>query len=439
MTTPLFNPYRDMPAPDLTSAFNRFGQALADYGKSRELEKAKEEAAAKELEYAKDVQRAFADGRPEAFGMLTLKYPGQREAIKQGWEMADEGTREKEYKEGVEIYSALRNGNVDIAKNMLDTRIEAMTKNGEDASVFSDMRQRLDSDPLTVQSSIGFTLSALDPERWGKVAKASTEMQRQGAELTESQAKAMKAAAEAKFAEEGAAADLEKKGWDIWKIQQDAEIARMNSRIAAMNAESSRQKNDIERQKIDQKISVEKEKRDQLVNKMAAEGQDKINTIRGGLSDIDELINMSVNIDPKTGKPVTDQSGNIQFKNAIKTATGPIQSRIPTLLSQETADFEAKVEGIKNKIALSNVDKLAGVLSDSDMKLLKNAVSSLELTQSPDSLYKSFQTINSMLKKGEELAVKRYGVPATEIPVKPSEVPPANAPNAGNRNIKVDW
>lgn len=439
MTTPLFNPYKDMPAPDLTSAFNRFGQALADYGKSRELDKAKEEAAAKELEYSKDLQRAFSDPTPQSFAMLSAKYPQQREAFKQSWDMLDQGQKEEQYKEGVSIYSALRNGNVDIAKNMLDTRIEAMTKNGEDASVFSDMRQRLDSDPLTVQSSIGFTLSALDPERWGKVAKASTEMQRQGAELTESQAKATKAAAEAKFAEQGAAVDLKKKGWDIWKIQQDVEIARANSKIASMNAEYSKARNDIEKQKLDKRMEIEKEKRDQLVNKMAAEGQDKINTIRGGLSDIDELINMSVDIDPKTGKPITDQSGNIQFKNAIKTATGPIQSRIPTLLSQETADFEAKVEGIKNKIALANVDKLSGVLSDSDMKLLKNAVSSLDLTQSPDSLYKSFQTINSMLKKGEELAVKRYGVPATEIPVKPSEVPPANAPNAGNRNIKVDW
>lgn len=208
MTTPLFNPYKDMPAPDLTSAFNRFGQALADYGKSRELERAKEEAAAKELEYAKDVQRAFADGRPEAFGMLTLKYPGQREAIKQGWEMADEGTREKEYKEGVSIYSALRNGNVDIAKNMLDTRIEAMTKNGEDASVFSDMRQRLDSDPLTVQSSIGFTLSALDPERWNKVAEASTAMTRKGEELRKLSAETSLKKIEADYAPNKIAAEI---------------------------------------------------------------------------------------------------------------------------------------------------------------------------------------------------------------------------------------
>lgn len=237
MTTPLFNPYKDMPAPDLTSAFNRFGQALADYGKRKELDQAKAEAAAKELEYSKDLQRAFSDPTPQSFAMLSAKYPQQREAFKQSWDMLDKGQKEEQYKEGVSIYSALQKGNVDIAKNMLDTRIEAMTKNGEDTSVFSDMRQRLDSDPLTVQSSIGFTLSALDPERWNKVAEASTAMTRKGEEIRKLSAETSLKQIEADYAPKKIAAEI-----NLTKAQTGEVGAR---------TEKTRAETDVVRQQAD--------------------------------------------------------------------------------------------------------------------------------------------------------------------------------------------
>lgn len=401
-----------MPSPDLTQSFEGFGQAISDLRKRQNLEQAQAEAKQKEEQYAIDIQRAFSEPNAQSFAMLTAKYPQQREAFKQAWEMTDQSQRNDEFKAGMQAFTALEGGNLDVARGILDQRIGALQERGEDVSTLDALRQNLDRDPKGTQFQLGLVLSSLEPDKFTKIAEERRKAQMQPFELSQKAAEANKAAVQSQYAEISTVRDLEKKGWDIWKIQQDAEISRANSQVAALNAKIASEKNEIERQKLEQKKGEFDIKREKLIKDRVAEGEGQLSSINLLRSTTQDLLNRSV--------AKTDEKGNpIAYTDVARAAAGPISVKLPTLRS-DVADFEAAVETAQNQIKLANVDKLKGVLSDSDMKVLGGSIASLDLKQSPEQLVKSLKTINDLMAKGEQVARERYGIPAIQQGQEPS-------------------
>lgn len=416
MTTPLFNPYRDMPAPDVRGAFERFGQTMEQIRAREDVQKreqmALEIAAQKEEQYRTDLQRAFSDPSAQSFAMLTAKYPQQREAFKQAWEMSDKSKRDDEFKAGIQAFTAIEGGNLDVARNLMDQRIQAMTDRGEDVSTLNALRQNLDRDPKSTQFQLGLVLSSIEPDKFTKIAEERRKAQMQPFELSQKAAEANKAAVQSQYAELATVTDLEKKGWDIWKIQQDAEISRANSQVAALNAKIASEKNEIERQKLEQKKGEFDIKREKLIRDRVAEGENQIASINLLRSTAQDLLSRSVSkYDPETGKPIA-------YTDTFRAAAGPVDVRFPTL-QRDVADFEAAVETAQNQIKLANVDKLKGVLSDSDMKVLGGSIASLDLKQSPEQLVKNLKTIDDLMAKSERLAREKYGLPAIQPQTQP--------------------
>lgn len=182
----MVQPIQYLPAPvnPLESALVglQIGESIRGIRQGREQS---QEAAQLKEQYSADLQEAFNVGTPAAFAKLTAKYPQQREAFKQSFDLLSTDQQNNEFMAGVQAFNALQSGNVDAAKSLLDTRIEAARNSGMDTSKLETMRQGLDADPKFVQGTLGMTLSLLDPDRWSKMTETFSQQVKLPVELRE--------------------------------------------------------------------------------------------------------------------------------------------------------------------------------------------------------------------------------------------------------------
>ena len=399
-----------LPKPDIAGQFTsglQLGSGIREMADKREAATRAEEL---RKQYAADLQSSLTKPTAEAFAALSAKYPQQREAFKQSWDMMKEGQRDQEFLAGVQAFGAINAGSPQVAATMLDERIAAKENSGQDASKLKLMRAALDQNPQAVAGQLGLVLSSIDPDKWSKMTTELRAAQKAPAELTEAQAKAQKAAVDAKFAESNAVLDIQKKGWDITKIQEDVKIAKENARIAAMNAAISREGNQLKKVELATKLQEAKDKRDETVRAKASE----VESARGNM---DNMLNTADRI-LKTPMGV------------VGAAAGPVSSRMPTT-SQDTADFEALVETLGSQSFLAQIPNIKGMgaLSNTEGEKLQAALQNFSLKQSPQRLLENVREAQRLILKGRANLSKKYGIPDV-IPDTPAAAPSANEVDA---------
>lgn len=389
-----------LPQVNLGQSFSDLGDAFAESNKQKEAEALK-------AQYSQDLQNTLSNPTPQAFAALTAKYPQQREAFKQSWEMMSEGQKNNEFLAGVQAYGAINSGNPEVAKTLLDERITAAKNSGQDASKLEVMRKAMDTSPNMVASQLGLVLSSVDPEKWSKMAVEMRAAQKAPAELTEAQAKAQQAATAAKFAESNAVMDLQKKGWDITKLQEDIQINKQNAKIAAMNASLAREGNDLKKQELRIKLQEAQNARDEKLNTKVAD-------VESARSNIDNMLNTADRI-LKTPMGI------------VGAAAGPVSAKLPTL-REDTADFEELVNTLASQSFLAQIPNIKGMgaLSNAEGEKLQAALQNFSIRQSPERLLENVREAQRLLTKGRSTLAKRYGVPET-IPDTPQATPQGTA------------
>lgn len=387
--------------PDIAGNFLgglQVGQAM----KQQEQQKAQAE------QYSADLQAYLAAPNAQAAAAMTAKYPAQREAFKQAWDIQSKDQQDANFRTGTQVYSAIQSGRPDVAAQVLDENITAMENAGQDAAPLKTIRETLQRDPKMTGAQIGLTLASLEPDRWAKVAGEMRAAEQAPYELGAKQAKAQKAAVDAKFAESAAVQDLAKAGWDIAKIQNDIGISRQNSQIAAMNAGLKRETNDLKRMELMQKVQGAQLKRD-------GEVREKVAAVETGRATIDNMLNSADRI-LKTPAGV------------ISSAAGPISSKLPTL-SSETADLEELVTTLSSQAFMAQIPNLKGMgaLSNAEGEKLQASLQNLSLRQSPERLIENVQEAQRLMLKARSSLGDRYGVPEV-MPDRPAmESQPASS------------
>jgi hypothetical protein len=341
------------------------------------------------------------------FASTIVKYPQLSEHFKRGFDIMDAGKKQATLGQASQVYAALTADQPEIAKKLLDEQALAARNSGDEpgAKAAETLAQLVTMSPETAKTSTGLMLSAvLGPDKFaetfGKLGGEQRAIAKAPAELSETQAKAQKAATDAKFAESTAVMDLSKKGWDITKIQNDIDVSKKNSRIAALNAAISRETNDLKRQENTIKLADMTDKRDALVLEKAA----KVESAR---FNIDNMLNTA---DKIIATP----------KSVIESAAGPISSRSLTL-KQSTADFEALIENIDAQSFLSQIPNMTGMgsLSDAEGRKLGAALQNFSLKQSPDRLLANVQEAQRLILKARKNMAEKFGVPDT-LPDRPN-------------------
>ena len=365
--------------------------------KALELQTARE----KQAQMDSDLGALSQNPTPSALASMMVKYPSLSENFKKTYDVLSSEQKDSRIKQASQVYAAMQAGKPEVAQQLLLEQAAAARNAGmeQDAKAAETVAELVKLNPATAETSTGLLLaSAMGPDKFAetftKLQGERREAELQPSKLTESQAKAQKAAVEAKFAESGAALDLQKKGWDITKIQEDIKIARQNAGIAAMNAQIAREGNQIKREENQLKLRDMIDKRDEAVRTKAADLESARTNMDNMLNTADRILKTPVGV--------------------VGSAAGPVSSRMPTL-SQDTADFEALVETLGSQSFMAQIPNIKGMgaLSNAEGEKLQAALQNFSLRQSPGRLLENVREAQRLVMKARKNMTARSGLPET--------------------------
>lgn len=410
------------PDQALASGFNMGAQM-----RQARMQQEQQQSAAQEKAVLQEAMQAFGAARTPAEKVAVMeKYPAFAKPISDAWNNFDEAVKKPVYDAGLQGYAALIGGNPKLAASSWRTTGNAFANSNRPdlAQTFIRLADIAEENPQAADLMASSFLSVAGGKQFkefGETIKAKAEgdkavteagaaAEQRPFETSAKRAAATTAEAKANVAAPMAALELEKAGWDIQALQNDMQIKRQNAQIAAMNAAIGREGNDLKRQELQLKVAELNDKVSTRINERAAEGKQAQAQADILLQTADKAIKSAAVVDPKTGK-ITG------FTGTVRSATGPIESRLPTL-SQDVADFEAMIETLGSQIAMSRIGEMKGALSDKDLETLRASMASLSLRQSPAALVSNLQNIQRLAGKAKQVTAERYGAPTNAAPAR---------------------
>jgi hypothetical protein len=414
MVAPI-NYIQDVQSPFQAAAQGfQFGSGIQQMQAEREAQQLKLQQDQMALEQQRAlsarIKSVMSNPNPTAkdYAQLSMLMPkDQAESTRKAWDMLDAEKQKSRLSKTGQVLAALNSDVPEIAQDLLAEEAAALRNSGDEAGAKAaeTYAQIAKLNPAMARTNIGLLLTQIpggDKVIEG-VTKLGTERraeEKAPAELSKAQSDAQKAAVAAKFAESDAVIDLQKKGWDITKIQEDIKIAKQNSQIAAANLAISRAGNDLKRQELQLKVGELAQKRDETIRAKEAD-------VESARSNMDNMLNTADRI-LKT--PV----------GVVGSAAGPISARMLTT-SQDTADFEGLVETLGSQAFLAQIPNIKGMgaLSNAEGEKLQAALQNFSLKQSPERLLENVREAQRLILKGRANLSRRYGVPES-IPDTPA-------------------
>ena len=219
-----------VPQINIGQQFAELGQVLAERQKRTQAEEVKKA-------YATDLQSVLDNPSMKAFNDFSLKYPQQREAIKDVASRFTQEQQDAEFNIGRDIAVSLENKNPDVALNILNQTIEARKKSNLPTTVYDQIQQILSNtdDPDRIkkaQAQTNFSLTLLNPEKFGKVVESLQKQRLEPSTLTEAIAKADEAVAKAISAQAKAKTADEVEAANAAKAKADADKAAVDAKYA---------------------------------------------------------------------------------------------------------------------------------------------------------------------------------------------------------------
>jgi hypothetical protein len=163
----------------------------------------------------------------------------QAENVRKSFEMLTADQQQTSLRSAAQVYSAVKSGQIDIAKNMLKEQAAAYRNAGreQDAKATENSLQLIELNPAGAQATIG-VMTAILPggkqllENVDKALSTIREEEKAPAALTEARAKADKAVADAITAQSTATNSAEKAAADAAKATADAQKAQVDAKFA---------------------------------------------------------------------------------------------------------------------------------------------------------------------------------------------------------------
>lgn len=358
------------------------------------------------------------------YAAVMTKYPALAENLGKAFKVMDEGQQKNLLNFQSRVYAAQQAGNNDLAAELLDERAKA---DPQQAQHYTTMARMIREAPAAARTITALSLAgAMGVDKFadtfGKLGteqraseKAPSELRKSEADATTAEAGAVIKTEEAKVAPQTVLLDLQKKGWDITKIQADIEHAKQANRIAAMNAATAREGNDLKRRELQLKVQ-------EAEQKLADGIREKAATVESARTTMDNLLNTADRLLEKAWDPKRKET-----TLAFNRTAGPIASKLPTV-SPETADIEALLETLGSQAFMAQVPNMKGMgqLSDAEGKKLQAALQNLGTRQSPEQLLANVREAQRLVQKGRKNLVTRYGVPES-VPDTPAAASAAGA------------
>jgi len=257
-----------MPQIDIGKQFAEFGQILANRQKRTEAEAAK-------AAYKTDLQTVLNNPSMKAFNDFSLKYPQQREVIKDVATRFTQEQQDSEFNIGRDVAIALENDKPEVALELLNQTIDAREKSKLPVGVYGQIQGILANadDPDRIKKAkaqTNFALTLLNPEKFGKVVDSLAKQKLDPVALREQTGKADKAVQDAQNAVDTAPDDvakavaqrkLEEEKAKQEKIKTEVAEATQVAAQAKIIAESDKARSDADKAVADaNKAVADKEK-----------------------------------------------------------------------------------------------------------------------------------------------------------------------------------
>jgi hypothetical protein len=99
----------------------------------------------------------------EDYAQLMMRYPEIGQDLQRGWDMMSEPRQRTILRDMAQVYSAIDTGNLDIARGLLEQRIEAARNSGreDDAQQAELILRTMEVDPRAARTTLGISLRAL--------------------------------------------------------------------------------------------------------------------------------------------------------------------------------------------------------------------------------------------------------------------------------------
>ena len=218
------------PQIDIGKQFAEFGQVLADRKKRTETEAVK-------VAYKTDLQAVLDKPSMKAFNDFSLKYPQQREVIKDVASRFTTEQQDSEFNIGRDVAIALENDKPEVALELLNQTIDAREKSKLPVGVYGQIQGILANadDPDRVKKAkaqTNFALTLLNPEKFGKVVDSLAKQKLDPEVLREQVAKSNKAVQEAQNAVDTAEDDVAKAAATRKLEEEKAKQEKIKTEIA---------------------------------------------------------------------------------------------------------------------------------------------------------------------------------------------------------------
>lgn len=386
---------------------------------------------AQELQKQMQLDLGMVGANPTTAGIskLMVKYPALSEDFKRTYDALDAGEQKSRISQASDVYAALEAGKPEVAVKSLTDYAEAYrnSNRGDEAKTLEDLAKLIEMSPETAKTSAGlFLSSSMGPE---KFAETFTKLQtdRRNAELqpalfTKAQAEAEKASTESQFAESKAVSDLEKQGWDIWKIKQDASIAKQNNKIAAMNAALGKETNELKKHELKLQIEEKKRARDADLREKTTE----VSTLRTGIDNSLRVIDRLV-ANPELDNILGSVEGSSFYPSTLVGLISPFSDadkRADAMSDLETVGSQAF---LNNLMAAKEKGATFGSLTEKEGDRLTNYITNLGAKQSEKQFKENMKEVQRLLLKSRENISTKYGVPddipdTPDVEVSPEEI-----------------
>lgn len=389
------------PADALTRGLQT-GVQVADVAAQAQLRDQQSQAAQAKAQRQQQFQRALGALGPnpsaKQLSGILLQYPEMSDLLKEGYNRLSAQEQQERTGQASAVYNAVLAGDNKLAIDQLNEYAAAYRNAGreDDAKALEAKAKLIELHPEAAEKGISLWLAqAMGPEKFaatfGELQNQRRNTAKEGTELTKAEAEARKAVVASKWAESEAVQKSNLNEAQLINLQQEPFFKRENLKIATLNAQLTREKNEIEKKKLESQLQDAQIARDEKLRTRIADA-------KSGAASIDNLLNTA---DGLLKTPI----------GVLKAATGPVDAVFPTLQT-DVAAFEEQLETLTSQAFLSQIPTLKGLgaLSNAEGEKLQKALANLSFRQGYESLLPNLREAQRLLLKSREVLATKYGV-----------------------------
>jgi len=330
----------------------------------------KQQAQAQKMQADFNALAAKPNKTLDDYASLMTKYPDYSDKLSRPYTLLDANQQKNRVSQLGQVYSALQNGNPNVANSLLDQYAQSYKNKGytQEAQDALQLKNLVQSNPQMAQTAVGLLLS---PMLGSGGAQNYIGLQTAPSQVKEAAANADIKDVQAQYAPETMGLANQNSAEDIVKKQLDRKLSLIDSQIKQTNSETqvgqlqvARDNLQLERDKLDQKTQG-----DQQTDAMKA--QDGLNTVKNSLNTIDKIL-----ADPSA------QPGKW-------TGTGSIYGAASAYFAgSDRRDLNNLVETLKSQAFLSALEKLKassgkgssglGTITNVKINKLSNSIATLD-------------------------------------------------------------